>query len=94
MLHDVGDPDICGWSEQPDKNRDFVAFMRMFYVFKKDKEEDTKYGDIGTCTLRITIQVCLQVMQVCNTSKFYHSGISLVVSHCMKSTDRPTSFNV
>jgi len=47
MLSDVGDPDICGWNEQPDKNRDFVDFMRMFYVFKKDGQEDTKYGDIG-----------------------------------------------
>lgn len=47
MMSDVTDADVCGWSEQPEKARDFVSFMRMFYVFKKDGQEDTKYGDIG-----------------------------------------------
>lgn len=51
MLSDAGDPDICAWNEQPEKNRDYVAFMRMFYVFKKDGQEDTKYGDIGSYRL-------------------------------------------
>ena len=47
MLNDVGDPDICGWNESPDKNRDFASFMRIFYVLKKEGQEDTKYGEIG-----------------------------------------------
>ena len=53
MLSDVADPDVCGWSEQPGKSRDYVAFMRLFYVFNKDSQNDTKYGDIGYLHLHL-----------------------------------------
>ena len=47
MLGDVTDPDSCFWFEQPDKARDYISFVRLLYIFKKDGMEDQKYGDIG-----------------------------------------------
>lgn len=47
MLGDISDPDVCFWIEQPDKSRDFVSFVRLLYIFKKDGPEEQKYGDIG-----------------------------------------------
>jgi len=57
MMGDVADPDVCFWFEQPDKARDFVSFVRLLYIFKKDGMEDQKYGDIG---FRDFIPVCDQ----------------------------------
>lgn len=47
MLSDVGEADVCAWTEQPEKSRDYVSFIRMLYLLKKEGQEDTKYGDIG-----------------------------------------------
>jgi len=47
MLSDIADCDVTAWTEQPDKARDYVTFIRLFYVFNKDGMEDCKYGDIG-----------------------------------------------
>lgn len=54
MLGDVIDPDVCCWNEQPDKSRDFISFVRLLYIFKKDGLEDQKYGDIGRYRILLT----------------------------------------
>ena len=47
MSSDTADPDVSSWTEQPDKSRDYVYFIRLFYTFKKDASDDIKYGEIG-----------------------------------------------
>ena len=47
ILSDVGEADVCTWSEQPEKSRDYTSFIRMLYLLKKEGQEDIKYGNIG-----------------------------------------------